>query len=300
MMRVPNCNDHARQRGFTMVEMVVSLVVSSILMGMIAMIIGAPVDRYMEQRRRNELVDASDSITRMLTADLAHALPFSVRISNSANISVLQMLEVTDVAYYVPEPPLPNAAQALEGLNFLNNGDQFTAYGRFDGPRSVIPPLRPWLVVGHTGTGTFDAYSPANNIRIMNAVPTPTPGMNGYPITLGAGFRFGNPSSATNRLFAVRAPITYVCNSATGRLQRFTDHGFAAVPPANEAAPELNTPGTVVSTLATGVTSCNVACPLANTVCNRTVTLSVTLSRGVVPNISTLRVFQQAAVENTT
>lgn len=299
MMRAPNCNVHAQQRGFTMVEMVVSLVVSSILMGMIAMIIGAPVDRYMEQRRRGELVDASDSITRTLTADLAHALPFSVRIGNSANISVLQMLEVTDVAYYVPEPQLPTAAQALEGLNFVNNGDEFTAYGRFDGPRTVNMPLLPWLVVGHTGTGTSDAYSPANNIRIRNAVPAPTPAMNGYPITLDAGFKFGS-ISATNRLFVVRAPITYVCNSATGRLQRFTDHDFAPFAPANEAAAELNSPGTVVTTLATGVTSCNVACPPANTLCNSTVTLSVTLSRGAAPNISTLRVFQQGSVESAT
>lgn len=299
MMLAPSCNAHARQRGFTMVEMVVSLVVSSILMGMIAMIIGAPVDRYMEQRRRGELVDASDSITRMLTSDLARALPFSVRIRNSANISVLQMLEVIDVAYYVPEPPLPNAAQVLEGLSFTNNGDQFTAYGRFDGLRRVNPPSLPWLIVGHTGAGTFNAYSPANNIRISNAVPPPAPVMNGYPITLGAGFRFRN-ASVTNRLFVVRAPITYVCNRATGRLQRFTDHDFGAAPPANEAAPQLNSPGTVVSTLATGVTSCNVSCPPTNTLCERTVTLSVTLSRGVAPNISALRVFQQAAVENTT
>jgi MSHA biogenesis protein MshO len=298
MMRAADCNAHARQRGFTMVEMVVSLVVSSVLMGMIAMIIGAPVDRYMEQRRRGELVDASDSITRMLTADLARALPNSVRIGNSANISVLQMLEVTDVAYYVVEPPLPNAAQALEGLNFTN-GDQFTAYGRFDGPRRVIPPSRPWLIMGHSGIGASNAYSPANNIRVMNAVPAPAPAMNGYPITLDAGFRFGS-SSATNRLFVVRAPITYVCNRATGRLQRFTDHAIGAATPANEAAAQLNSPGTVVTTLATGVTSCNVACPLANARCDRTVTLSVTLSRGVAPNISTLRVFQQAAVENTT
>lgn len=296
-MRTPACNVQRRQHGFTLVELVVSLVVSSILMGMIAMIIGAPVDRYMEQRRRSELVDASDRITRVLAADLAHALPNSVRIRNSANISVLQMLEVTDVAYYVAEPLPATPAQALEGLSFLNNGDQFVAYGRFDNPRGANPPL---LVVGHTGINPNNAYSPANTVMAGNANVDTTPGMNGHPITLAAGSRFGN-TSATNRIFAVRAPITYVCNRSTGRLQRFTDHAIAAALPANESAAQLNSPGTVVSTLATGVTTCNVACVVsANSLCDDAVTLSVTLTRGAAPAISTLRVFHQGAVENAT
>lgn len=296
MMRAPNGNTRARQCGFTMVEMVVGMVVSAILMGMIAMILGAPADRYMEQRRRNELVDASDRITRIVTADLARALPNSVRIRNAGNISVLQMVEVTDTAYYVTEPVAATPAQALEGLNFSNNGDQFTAFGRFDNARGSNQPL---LVVGHTGAGTFNVYSPANNIMRATPVPT-TPAMAAYPITLNGAFRFRN-TSMTNRIFAVRAPITYVCNRGTGRLTRFTDHAFAAAIPANESAAQLTTAGTVVSTIATGITACSITCVApANSLCQRTVTLSLTLTRNTGANASNLRFLQQAAVENAT
>lgn len=281
------------QRGFTLVELVVGMVISTILAGMIAMLIGAPVDSYMQQARDSELVEASDRITRTLTADLSRALPNSVRISNVGNRSILQMLEVTDVVYFVPEPVGATPAQAAQGLNFSAADTQFTAYGSF-----VHSSANPLLVVNNTGQGLFDAYS-MNGVIVRNAAPGGSAATTN-DISVNPAFRFTNGAPITNRMFVVNAPITYICNRTTGFLQRFANHSVAANMPANESAAQLNSFGTQVTVVAMGVTACSLACAAGSTSpCQNTLTLAMNMSRGVAPDVSTTRVLHQVAVENT-
>jgi MSHA biogenesis protein MshO len=281
------------QHGFTMVELIVGMVISTILAGMIAMLIGAPVDSYMQQARDGELVEASDRITRTLTADLGRALPNSVRIRNVGTRSILQMLDVTDVVYFVPEPVGATPAQQEQGLRFGATDTQFTAYGSF-----LHSSATPFLVVNNEGQGGFDAYS-MDGVIVQNAVPGGT-NTNVNVIDISPAFEFTHGAPTTNRMFVVDAPITYVCNRATGVLQRFAKHVIGANLPANESAPQLNSVGTEVTVVATGVTACSFACAAGSTApCLSTLTLTMNLSRGVAPDVSTTRVLHQVAVENT-
>lgn len=285
MMRPPHS-----QHGFTLVELVVGMVITTILAGMIAVLIGAPVDSYLLQTRNNELSEASGRITRTLTRDLNRALPNSVRIRNVGNRAIMQMLEVTDVVYFVPQGP--NPLLAPQQLDFSTADADFVVYGDF----SHTPDNNTFLVVNHSGTGTTNAYL-NSNVIVSATVPAGT-ATTTNPIHLNPAFQFNGPSG-TNRMFAVRSPITYICNRTSGLLQRFERHAIGANTPVNESAAQLA--GAVVTVVATGVTGCNFACVpgTPNTPCRDALTLSMSLERGVAPNTSTVQVLHQVAVENT-
>lgn len=265
-------------RGFTLVELVVSIVISGILMGMIAMIMGAPVETYLGQSRRNDLVDVSSRISRTLPADLQKALPRSVRIADNGNTKVLQMIEVSDVLYYkdVSPTPIPN-----QELSFGMFGDTFSVYGRVSANPST-------LVLGSNGN---EAYGAA----VVTSVPTPGAGTS-QQVTLPAGFSFTVPSP-TNRVFAIAAPITYICNLNTGRITRFAKHARNMAMPVDETASQLN--GAESSIVATGVTACSLQCFTGLDPCLTTLALTVTVARGIAPDIDSTQVIQQYALENT-
>jgi MSHA biogenesis protein MshO len=287
------CPAAARARGFTLVELIVAMVISSVLLGMIAMIMGSPVERYLEQSKRNDLVNASERITRMMGEDLKTALPNSVRVGNFANTSVLQMLAVANVVFYRNEGAIPNLPVEL---SFTTPQDTFVANG------TPFSSQRLWLVVKNEGAPGKDAYNLTDVITRHDNLPT-GPG-NAASVTLeDAAFVFANDTSPTNRMFGVSGPITYVCNRTTGILRRFSGHAIAPTLPLDEAAGQLNSAGASSTVVATGVFACSLACSFmtgtANT-CRSTVTFDVTMTRGLAPDDENLRLLQQFAVENAT
>ena len=228
---------HTSERGFTLIELVVSITLSAILMATVALMMGAPVQTYLDQSRRNELVDASNRISRTLAIDLQKALPNSVRIDDFGSTKVVQMIEVRDVLYYRDEPPadtgLPIADQELR---FSSPDDKFFAYGAFTADPSL-------LVLGSNGN---EAYG---NGDVMTSVATPgATTLGAHSVTLSPAFQFANGPSPTNRLFAIKGPITYICNLNTGRVTRFTDHARDLTMPVDETAPQLNSAGTRLKT----------------------------------------------------
>jgi prepilin-type N-terminal cleavage/methylation domain-containing protein len=276
-----------RAEGFTLVELVVAITISSLLIGMIGMIMGAPVDRYVEQSRRNELVSVAERIERRLSTDLDTALPNSVRVRNFANTSVLQLLVAKDVVFY-HESVMP--ADPVVELSFTTPGDTFRANGPFS-----ESPL--WLVVNNEGIPNRDAYELLNVIT-RNAV-TVNSATSPVAITDGT-FAFASNPLSTNRMFGVTGPITYVCNRATGILRRFEQHAIDRFVPADESAPELSSAGTLTSIVATGVSGCNLQCQYkpGSYTCRNTVTFDITVTRGAAPDDENIRLLNQFAVEN--
>ena len=70
----------SRQRGFTLIEMIVVMVITGIIGGMVAMFIKAPVQGYVDSARRAEMTDIADTALRRLARDIRTAVPNSVRI----------------------------------------------------------------------------------------------------------------------------------------------------------------------------------------------------------------------------
>ena len=74
------------QRGFTLVELVVVIVIIGIVSSMVAVFITVPVRSYMDTAARVELADIADTATRRIARDVRLALPNSVRVARTAAI----------------------------------------------------------------------------------------------------------------------------------------------------------------------------------------------------------------------
>ena len=243
-------------RGFTLVELVITIAVSSVVVAFMAMFIVAPMTIYAAQTRRATLVDAADSALRFIGRDLRAALPNSVRVSASGSVTALELLATADGARYQDSGPLSNPALAL---------DLTAADGAFATTVPFTQLTRPWtssayfLSIYNVGVPGADAYQ----------TPPPTPNVitpAGTTITISAGatanqdlvtlspafqFAFGSPGQ---RVFLVSGPVSYLCDTAAATLTRYSGYTIASAQPVSAAA--LNAAGASAALVASNVAGC--------------------------------------------
>ena len=68
-----------RQRGFTLIELIVALVLSVIVVGLALDFISVPVQAHFAQTRRAELTASAEAVTHWMSQDVRAALPNSLR-----------------------------------------------------------------------------------------------------------------------------------------------------------------------------------------------------------------------------
>ena len=321
------CRVHAtRSAGFTLLELVVGLVISAIVIGFAANLMTVPVEAYFAQTRRSDLLDSSDAVTRTLTRDVGMAVSNSVRIRTAGTRTIVEMLVADVVTFYRPTSTLGpggpwTAAQRELDLNVLDS--QLSVFGRIDPqqttnsynfPNQLPAVARYFLVVNNLGTGNNDAYRLTNVITpapvTLNIVRDP----GSYPMSgeeqlnFAPAFRFRNvapstspPANATHRMFLVRGPVAYICNSATGTLRRYDNYAITTNIPANENAAQLNVLGVRNTVLASNVASCRLDCQGAATAapCLTALNVELGLSRsGGSAGNETARLYLQLPVDN--
>src|SRR5690606_42004900 len=70
------------QRGFTLVEMIVVIVITGIIAAAVAVFIRSPVQGYVDLVARAELADEADTAVRRISREVRRALPSCVRAAN--------------------------------------------------------------------------------------------------------------------------------------------------------------------------------------------------------------------------
>ena len=63
----------SQHRGFTLIELVVTLTLSMIVVGFVSLFISGPVQGFTDQTRRARLVDAADTALRRMGRDVRRA-----------------------------------------------------------------------------------------------------------------------------------------------------------------------------------------------------------------------------------
>ena len=305
--RSPNLTERFASRpsrGFTLVEVVVSIVITGIVVGFVAMFMTVPVDAYIDQSERAVLNDSSQTVSRWLGSDLRAALPNSVRISNVGNRAIVEMLRVESMSFYRPNGTLAGALN--RELDFSGAPDmQFSTFGRVDGTATVFPyGVVGFFVIGHRGTGvpSYDAYQ-------LNNVITPT---NNFQITLlpggeesvtlpSPGFSFTAPGDSRNRIFWVSGPVTYICNSAARTLRRFSGYPVTASIANTENDAQLIGAGVIDTLLATNVASCRLRCSSGlaiDSLCQDTLVVEISVDRVTPPVNEVIRLFEHFPIDN--
>lgn len=252
------------ERGFTLVEMIIAIVITGILVAMVSMFGRRQIDSYLDISNRAELSDAADTALRRMARDLQAALPNSVRQDVTGNF--LEFVPIRDAGRYRAEL---GGGATDDPLDFTNNGDN-----SFDvlGPPVTIN-AGDQLVIFNLGQSGSDVYAGTSR-----RAATAGPGLS--KVTFApAGLQFPL-SSPRNRFQIVGTPITYECaadaaNPANGTLILRWGYGWAQ-PPAYGA-------GTSSAVLVGNVAACSFSYTPAILQRNGLVVIRLTLRRNDEP-----------------
>ncbi len=263
------------ERGVTLIELVVTIVVGSIVVAFMAMFIVTPMQAYTGQTRRADLVDEADSALRLMGRDLRSSLPNSARVTSSGTVTALELLATADGARYRDSGPLSNPALELD----------FTAA---DGAFATTVPFTqltlPWsstssyLAIYNVGVPGANAYEMANVITPAGTAISIAAGSsaNENLVTLSPAFRFtyGSPG---RRVYLVSGPVTYLCDTTAGTLRRYSGYGIASTQPASAAA--LASAGATAALVAVDVGACQFSYNSGTAQRNALATITLQLTR---------------------
>lgn len=286
---MPPTRESAGQRGFTLVELVVVLIVGSVLATMVASFVTLPVRGAADIARRAALSDVADNALRRMERDLRRSLPNSVRVTSVGTATWLEFLEVRTGGRYRVEPSgaatssaaCPDAP-ASGGDGDATANEDVLAFGVSDRCFRTLGPIADpgaiaagsdWLVIYNLGPGygAADAYaggsaSGGNKARITAV--TQDAGSEHRIVFEPNVFPVASPGA---RFQVVSGPVSYQCDPAAGVLRRYAGYPVAASQPTAPAA----TP----AILASGVSACSIAYTSGATERNGLATITLTLSR---------------------
>jgi MSHA biogenesis protein MshO len=210
-----------RQRGFTLVEAIVSIVLLGVLGAIVAVFIRAPIQGYADSVARAEVSDQADLALRRVARDLRLALPNSIRLRN--NGTAIEFLLTKAGGRYLA------ADDAIEGpvLDFLDpDKAEFAvlgampSFGRFaaKGDYIVVYNLGDSMAPSDAWQYDKDGNTDANITRIKEFGKTRVVEIdpdNDLPtITLEHNV-FAKQStpmpSPTQRFQVVSGPVSYYC-----------------------------------------------------------------------------------------
>lgn len=228
-----------RQRGFTLIELIVVIVITAIVAGMVTVFIRAPVQSYLDVAARAELADAADLASRRITRDVRLALPNSVRVTNNESGSYLELLLTKTGGRYLSEDDpntIPGNVLAFDPLT-PGNPDVFTIVGAApSGVQAIVPG--DFIVVNNLGDQPpVDAYNCSGQCNRAQVAS-----ISGTNVTLVKNpFVAQTPSmpSLSYRFQVVSTVVTYHCApnaNGTGTLTRYAGYVIQPAKPVSTAA----------------------------------------------------------------
>jgi MSHA biogenesis protein MshO len=285
-----------RQRGVTMIEMIIVIVITGIIGGVIALFIRLPVQGYTDSVARAAATDAADIALRRMARDLRLALPNSVRVTSSAapNARYIEFLQTTAGLRYLAEDDVrPNVATGVH-LNWTDaTKTVFDVVGAMPSGRHA-PVVGNYVVVYNLGEGqepgnAYNCDVACNRAQIKSF---PTVGSiemvaNPFPAQSAGGVALMSPGK---RAHVVSSAVTYVCNLDTRKLTRYWDYPITAA----QATPPV---GGKSALLADNVANCNF--DYTNLSSQRSGLIGLSLGIQLAGNTAVLQLEHQVHVDNT-
>lgn len=229
------------QRGFTLVEAVLVMVVVGILAGILVIFIRRPVQNYVDSAARAEMSEAADVALRRMTRELRAALPNSVRTEVVDGVQWLEFIPTKAGGQYLAYEDNPTLGIALS-FN-ATNAQAFSVVGPMPvAPHAVVPG--DFIVVYNLGAGfdRADAYA-RGNLALVTGVNGNNIGFESYregvqhpnnenPFAVAAG---QTPNASPDHRFqVVGRPVTFRCQGAAnggGTLTRSVAADFSVKQP---------------------------------------------------------------------
>jgi len=199
--------NQVRQSGFTMIELIVTIVIIGILGVGISNFIGRSVQGMADTAERQQLASIGWIVSEKISRELRIALPNSVR----TNASCIEFIPSVAGSDYLSVPIL-SSASSFEAVPFPN-------YEAAD----VDNTLDRVAVYPNTITGLYALGNPgiisAGNVNQLSAGTT----ANAITVELAASHQFTTDSPA-HRFYIVQDPVMYCFDS--GFLYRYSEYDY--------------------------------------------------------------------------
>jgi MSHA biogenesis protein MshO len=233
-----------RLRGFTLIEMVVSMVVVGIIVA-VTIQFALPLRQAVDTSVRAELTDIADNTLQRIGRDIRLALPNSVRVTTSGSSSYVEFLAIRTAGRYRSQSSGAACGAATDELGFDNNTTPDACFKTF-GPLAITEAVsvnNDFLVLGNYGaiSGDFvnqNAYETAaptvlnpRNRRLISAFAVDGPRHRVEFAPAAVAFSRALHDSPGARFFIISGPVTYQCNTGTGEIRRHSGYGIASAQP---------------------------------------------------------------------
>lgn len=232
-----------RVRGFTLMEMVISIVILGIIGTSLGIFIVPAVNAHQAMQKRAALVDSAEVALRRMARDIRLALPNSLRVTDSGTGAsfTLEMIPTVDGGRYCN-----GDADCNNSLTIGAADSVFDILGCFHNAAFTGAPGSGYrLVVGDSSGAVYsgsNVITPSGTSVSLSIWPgtggTPTVcgspsgtanSYNRHRVTLSAAHTF--PSvSPRQRVFVVTTPVAYVCSVAGQTLTRYAGYAIGALP----------------------------------------------------------------------
>lgn len=248
------------QRGFTLIEIIIVVILVGILSVVVGLIIQGPLQASVDTGRRANLVDLAETALTRMTREIRLSVPNSVRIATAPGIVSVEVLRTLDGGRYraapTTGPTLPGCAAAPSGdpLEFTCADTLFDVLGQLPRLGQITtgadcvtdPSTADCVVVFNTGpAGSNDAYA-GTNVATITAVSDDTAFDGSDQVSITNTFPLASPAQ---RFHIVDTAVSFICNTVSQRVDRFFDYTITPV--------QNTAPGGTSNLLVNNVTACD-------------------------------------------
>lgn len=210
-----------KQRGFSLIEMIVAIVVSSILAIGLVGYIGDSVDGFTTTANRNQLASSGRVAIDRLAFELHNALPNSIRVTsaNAAGEQCIEFIPVRASTTYINPSFRGGGSSSFDVIEF-NPLQQ----GATSGFAVIYPNRQNQLYDGDNGpSANWPDFPTRRPIQEISSITDSASPERRSTVTLVKNHRFQR-RSPFQRFFLVDEPVSYCV--VGDKLYRYTNYGF--------------------------------------------------------------------------
>ncbi|MDD9196998.1 type II secretion system protein [Aliivibrio sp. S3MY1] len=187
-----------KQQGFTLIEIVISIVLLAVIGISLGAIIQHGISIYTDTTTREELLLQGSFVTERMHRELRDAVPNSVQVNASTHC--IEWLPITNTAVYEALPLAPKRSNSMRVL---------PEHGFTKADRVVIMPMNAEALLKDIPTsGTTTIAEVKQDVDFIPLLKTSTSQstMVVLPFTQETSFKVSSPA---HRLFAYKTPVAY-------------------------------------------------------------------------------------------